>query len=495
MEGAHASTTNTTLACKAAQDILGLDRVDIKPLNQSAIEGNWSQACWEEPACIIKAQTAQDVSKALQIVQDFQIPFTIRSGGHSPNPGWSSIMSPGILIDLSALDEIIVSEDRATVSVGSGKRWGTVYDVLDPHGVSVIGGRIPNVGVGGLLLGGGFFHFSQEYGLAADNVKQFEVCMTFNSKLKTEKLIDRKVVLADGTITTADTTHDADLFWALKGGGPNFGIVTRYELMTIPTNKIWYEFLVVSNSQAHAVIEVFEVWQKTSASTDAKGTVALIMGLDSITLGFIYSQPATARPAAFDAFSSITPFTTAVPPTNGTVSSLTAILGAGFSSTPARHDYRAASSKIDAQLYKDVYDFWLEKATAVKAATGANQTFTLQPVPRTLTEASEARGGNPMGIAKEDHQWWTTLVDWANESDDEMVRSVSVATTEKWRELGEDRKSYMDYLYHNDASRDQNPIATYGADNIARLKEIAANFDPNQVFQKLQKDGFLLSKV
>lgn len=77
----------------------------------------------------------------------------MRSGGHSPNPGFSSIQD-GILIDLSQLNKITVSDDRATVSVGPGQRWGDVYSTLDAYGVSVIGGRIPNVGVGGLMLGG-----------------------------------------------------------------------------------------------------------------------------------------------------------------------------------------------------------------------------------------------------------------------------------------------------------------------------------------------------
>lgn len=90
---------------------------------------------------------------------------------------------------------------------------------------------------------------------------------------------------------------------------------------------------------------------------------------------------------------------------------------------------------------------------------------------------------------------WTTLIDWAEECDDEMVRNVSIATTEKWTEIGELRGSYINYIYQNDASRDQNPIATYGANNIAKLKEIAAKYDPSQVFQELQRDGFLLSKL
>lgn len=114
------------------------------------------------------------------------------------------------------------------------------------------------------------------------------------------------------------------------------GIVTRYDLHTIPIYNIWYEVLVVSNDQAHAVMEAFAVWQSTSASIDTKGTVALIMGLDYITLGFIYSQTAVTRPTTFDAFASITPLSTAVPATNGTISAITAILGAGFSNTPAR---------------------------------------------------------------------------------------------------------------------------------------------------------------
>ena len=117
----------------------------------------------------------------------------MRSGGHSPNPGWSSIDDVGVLLDLSRLNQIDVSADKKTVSLGTGGRWGDVYAALDPHGVSVIGGRIPQVGVGGLILGGltplkidheeelrrswigGFYHFSGEYGLAVDNVKNFEV--------------------------------------------------------------------------------------------------------------------------------------------------------------------------------------------------------------------------------------------------------------------------------------------------------------------------------
>lgn len=105
----------------------------------------------------------------------FQTKFSVRGGGHSPNPGWSSINDTGILIDLQKMNRLTLSSDSAVVSLGPGLRWGDVYNALDTYGVSVIGGRIPHVGVAGLILGGAFFHFSGEYGLAADNVKNFEV--------------------------------------------------------------------------------------------------------------------------------------------------------------------------------------------------------------------------------------------------------------------------------------------------------------------------------
>lgn len=139
-------------------------------------------------------------------------------------------------------------------------------------------------------------------------------------------------------------------------------------------------------------------------------------------------------------------------------------------------------------------------------------TFTLQPIPARLAEAGIERGGNPMGVPQINHQCrfaiclenpsqqqltfagWTTLV-WQGEENDEAVRAVSITTTEKWKELGEQQGLNLPFLYMNDASRDQNPIATYGATNVKKLKAVSKKYDPAQIFQTLQNDGFLLSKV
>ncbi|KAI4122337.1 MAG: hypothetical protein LQ338_005876 [Usnochroma carphineum] len=369
----HKSSALAFLACLSAQACLGPESVEVTPVDQTEVDANWSQACRRSPYCAVLPGSAQDVSSTLKIVNFFQTKFALRSGGHSPNPGWSSIDSPGLLIDLQKLKQITVSADTKVASLGPGGRWGDVLAALDPYGVSVIGGRIPQVGVAGVILG-------------------------------------------------------------------------------VPT-----------------ILDAFAQWQEKGAS-DLKSTVALIIGLETTTVGLIYSEPAE-KPAAFAPFYGIPSAAVAVPATNGTVLSLTQILGTTFSNEPLR-------SKIDAQLYKDVYTFWREQASTVHDATGANMTFTLQPIPENLVD-----------------QGWTTLVDWQNASDDETVRAAPIATSEKWKELGEQRGSYIPFLFMNDGSRDQSPLSLYGEANVAKLKAVSQKYDPSQTFQTLQNDGFLLSKV
>ncbi|KAL8870032.1 MAG: hypothetical protein Q9198_007731 [Flavoplaca austrocitrina] len=463
------------LSCLSIRATLGDNSVDTIPVNQTETEANWSQGCWRSPTCVVFPSAAQDVSRALKIIGFFKSRFAVRSGGHSPNPGFSSIDNPGILIDLQKLNQIEVSQDRKAASLGPGGRWGDVLAALDPYDVSVIGGRIPQVGVAGVILGGGLFHFSGEYGLAGDNVKNFEV------------------VLSDGTVTDANADRNADLFWALKGGGANFGIVTRFDLYTISVRNIWFQVAIYTPDQVPTILDAFAEWQNEGAS-DVKSTVALIIAPEATTVGLIYSAPAD-QPAAFAPFYSIPAATVAVPANNGTVLSLTNILGTTFSNVPQRHDYRGASSKVDLQLYKDVHTFWREQAIAVHAATGANMTFTLQPIPVNLVDQGIAKGGNPLGLSRINQQWWTTLVDWENAEDDEKVRAVPIATSEKWRELGEQRDSYIPFLFMNDGSRDQSPLSLYGAENVARLKQVSRKYDRSQMFQTLQGNGFLLSKL
>lgn len=157
--------------------------------------------------------SAQEVAKALKVIRKFGVPFTVKSGGHVPFP--SSNIDTGVVIDLVNLNTLQLSEDKSVVSVGPGNRWKHVSAYLDPEGLAVVGGRVGEIGVSGLTLGGGISWFSGKYGWACDNVRTYEV------------------VLADGSVVEASVDENADLYKALRGGGgPNFGIVTRFDFET-----------------------------------------------------------------------------------------------------------------------------------------------------------------------------------------------------------------------------------------------------------------------
>lgn len=113
-----------------------------------------SETCWAYPSCVIQPRKTTDVATSMQIINFYQVKFAVRSGGHSPNPGWSSVGSEGILLDLELLDSVTLSSDGTVASLGPGGRWANAMSILNADGVSVQGGRLGDVGVGGLLLGG-----------------------------------------------------------------------------------------------------------------------------------------------------------------------------------------------------------------------------------------------------------------------------------------------------------------------------------------------------
>ena len=137
-----------------------------------------------------------------------------------PVPG-AADTNEGVLVVMTRMRKISVSSDHTVATVGPGLTWGDVYAGLQPSGRMVLGGRYAPVGVSGLLLGGGISHYSSLHGWAADQVRSYEL------------------VAADSQILTITSTSHSDLFWALKGGSSNFGIVTSFDLNTFPRSQVW----------------------------------------------------------------------------------------------------------------------------------------------------------------------------------------------------------------------------------------------------------------
>lgn len=136
----------------------------------------WSvQQATASPICRFSPTSAPEVSLSILTLRITHCEFAVKSGGHAAFYGASNI-NGGVTIDLVKLNQITVSEDQTETAVGPGNTWYDVYSKLDPIGLSVIGGRVAAIGVGGLTLGGGISFFSGRYGWACDNVDTYEVC-------------------------------------------------------------------------------------------------------------------------------------------------------------------------------------------------------------------------------------------------------------------------------------------------------------------------------
>jgi hypothetical protein len=133
----------------------------------------------------------------------------------------------------------------------------------------------------------------------------------------------------------ASNEQNSDLFWALKGGGPNFGIVSQFNLYTVPVYKVWFYQVAYSNDQALAILDAFAAWQKGGAS-DSKAVATLVLGLESITLNLIYLEPVGQPPEAFSVLLDLERLSVLVPPMNTTFMQLNTLISGEVPNTQAR---------------------------------------------------------------------------------------------------------------------------------------------------------------
>jgi len=172
----------------------------------------------KKPALIVYCTDAADVMQAVNYARGNKLLTSVRGGGH--NAGGLGICDDGLVVDLSRIRYVQVDPEAGTVRVGGGCTWGDVDHATHPFSLAVPTGIISTTGVGGLTLGGGMGHLTRKYGFTIDN------------------LLEADVVLADGTFVKASTTENTDLFWAIRGGGGNFGIITSFLFKGNPVKDV-----------------------------------------------------------------------------------------------------------------------------------------------------------------------------------------------------------------------------------------------------------------
>ena len=209
-------STTTPLAALARRELAGLQDGIVAPGDPGYDEARavHNGMIDRRPALIVRPSNAEDVARAIAFARANGAPVAVRGGGH--NGGGLGVVDDGVVIDLGGMKTVVVDPDTDSVRVGGGCVWGDVDRATADYGRATPSGIISTTGVGGLTLGGGLGHLTRRFGLTIDS------------------LLGADVVLADGSRVHASADEHPELFWALRGGGGNFGIVTSFLFRTHP---------------------------------------------------------------------------------------------------------------------------------------------------------------------------------------------------------------------------------------------------------------------
>ena len=216
----------------------------------------WNGMIDRRPALIARCTSTADVVAAVDAARASGLTVSVRGGGHSVTG--HATCDDGIVIDLSPMKHVVVDAEAQTARADGGLTWGEFDAATQEHGLAVTGGRFSTTGIGGLTLGSGSGWLERKCGLSADN------------------LLSAEVVLADGSVVTAGPDENADLFWGLRGGGGNFGIVTCFEYRLHLVGPIIYGGMLLSApDRAGDILRCFRDLME-GAPDDLGGAVAFI---------------------------------------------------------------------------------------------------------------------------------------------------------------------------------------------------------------------------
>ncbi|KAK7994443.1 hypothetical protein PG991_016031 [Apiospora marii] len=460
----------TLRAITMLQASFSADRVAL-PATETYNERNGSYLSKLEsdisPNAIFLPHTTEEVSQFVKLigplVQEGDVKFAIRGAGCQPLPGCANIQG-GITLDLSRLVGTTLDETQGTVRIAAGERWGAVYKTVQEKGLAVTGARSGNNGIGGLALSGGLSFFGTREGFISDNVVNYEV------------------VLASGEVVHANRQENADLFVALRGGGNNLGIVTRFggqiDALMKELNK------PDASEETHVMISLFFADQFSKA-----------IGVDgAMGLNQAYYTQEVEKPAVLDPFTNIQP---QVEPLNSMrMTNLVAAAEeqAKQAMTGVRCAYMNTTVKADGPTLHAAAKTFEPALEKVRAIDGMVFSFTLQPYPVSLLKRTEPAGGNVLGLNPADGPLVSILIllYWNQQSDDELVLGTARNVIEAIDKDAAARGTLVPYKYLNYAFDFQDPIGSYGQENRKKLQEASRKYDPDGLFQKEVPGGFKL---
>lgn len=401
------------------------------------------------PDIIVQPTTDAEVREAILAAAAADAPLAIRGGGH--NVAGNAICEGGLVIDFHRLQNVFIDRRRRTANVGPGASWGVVDTATARHGLATPGGIISDTGVAGLTLGGGLGWLMGVHGLTCDNLRS------------------ARVVLADGTIMTASQYENADLFWGLRGGGGNFGVVVDFEFELHPVRDVYAGALTYPLTKAGlALRRLVDVGESApdeltmSAILTTSPTGQKTVELDACYLGSLErGQEATAG----------------------------LVLGG-----PALSDTRRPQPYVDWQrAFDDPFrrgrrSYW--KGLYVTRLDHElfellEQAMETVPSPHTMLTFDHQHGAAnrvPAGATAFSHRdkSWLLLINtnWDSTSDDDLNIEWTRSLFAQLEDFGPP-SGYVNYLSDEGASRVR---AAYGVETFDRLTKLKSKYDPENLF-------------
>jgi FAD/FMN-containing dehydrogenase len=421
----------------------------------------WNGMIDKSPAAIARCANADDVAAAIRFAIDSELPFSVRGGGH--NVAGTSLVDDGLVIDLSPMRAVHIDGSGGTVHVQGGATWADVDRVTAPLGLATPGGVVSETGVAGLALSGGVSHQRRRDGMTVDN------------------LVSAEVVLADGRRVRASADEHADLYWALRGGGGNFGVVTSFELRLHELGPEVFALNVAYPIEAAA--SVLAGWR--DAVTDAPDELS--------TAGLIWSLPVVdelpeeLRGAPYVGVAGMW----AGDPNEGErVTQVLRELATPLLDMSGRVDYLEFQQSLDPYFPNGARRYW--KALYLDGFSDEAVDLTVdrslrRPSPETLVIVRHC-GGAIARVAAEETSFgdrsseWMLSIDstWQDAADD----AANVAYTREFYDASlpySDGKTYFNFpglLEEGDAA----VRSSYG-EGHARLAQIKAEYDPDNLFR------------
>ncbi|KAJ8133562.1 hypothetical protein O1611_g56 [Lasiodiplodia mahajangana] len=430
----------------------------------------WSkQEALLAPWCVVQPETSTDVSRFMSIVTKItNCDFAIRTQGHAPAAGAANIQNV-VTLDLTWLNKTSLSEDYSVASVGAGSAWVDVYRTLNPFNKTVNGGRNGAVGVGGVTLGGGISYYSPQVGWTCDTV-----------------------VLASSEVVNANETFNPDLFRALKGGGNNFGVVTRIDFKTVSIVDVRGGHLFQSADYVESILTALANIA-AAKEYDIHASIVTSCIFNSVSKDWtilsvpIYTLP-EFNPPVYDELFSIPNITTESTAAIVNISTLTA-------EPPIAQVYQTfltSTFAASAKLLIDLFNVANDTVNAMQVPGDVTWSLTFEPFPTVLTQRAE--GKNVLGTSKSDGNGVILLAgaSWSDPNSTAFAQAMGPKVVKAMDETAAKSGGLHRFKYLNYADPNQDVLGSYGDDNLGFLRATSRKYDPQGVFQKKVPGGFKL---